>query len=206
MKRRNYRIVRYADDTVILCRSKGAAENALIRTSEILERDLLLKVNREKTKIVHSGEGIPYLGVVIGDSSTRIQDKKIESFKRKVKALSPRQDGRNLEKMIQDLNPLLGGFANYFRVANCKGTLTKQMCWTRRRLRAKQMALWKKPKRLHRRLRQLGYIGKFELIEMGSWRNAQSPLVCMALSNGELVKLGLFDMSKTETGYLPQLI
>lgn len=205
MKRRNYRLVRYADDIVILCRSKAAADNALVRAREILEGELHLKVNPEKTKIVHSSEGIPYLGVVIGDAYTRIQDKKVRGFKRKVKDLTRRNGTGDLQRVIQGLNPLLRGFANYFRVANCKGVLTNLMSWIRRRLRARQLAMWKKPKRLHRRLRQLGYSGEFKHIKMKSWRNSASPLVSMALPNKELARLGLIDMCNVRTGYLPQL-
>ena len=205
MKRRNYRIVRYADDIVILCRSKSAAENALKRASDILEGELRLKVNRKKTGIVHSGEGIPYLGVVIGGHYTRIQDKKVKGFKRKVKALTRRNGGGNLNEVIAALNPLLRGFANYFKVANCKGVLGELMAWIRRRLRARQLALWKRPKRLHRRLRQLGYQGDFMHIRMRSWKNARSPLASMALPNKELEKQGLFDMNRVNTGFLPQL-
>ena len=205
MKRRNYRIVRYADDIVILCRSKAAAENALVKATGILERELNLKVNQNKTRIVHASEGIPYLGVEIGAAYTRIQDKKVKGFKGKVKKLTRRNGSGDLQEVIRGLNPLLRGFANYFRVANCTGLLGELMGWIRRRLRARQLAMWKKPHRLHRRLRQLGYSGEFKHISMKSWRNAASPLVSMALPNKELERLGLIDMSKVPTGYLPQV-
>lgn len=204
MKSRNYRIVRYADDIVILCRSKSAAVNALEKASRILEGELHLKVNRKKTGIVHSNKGIPYLGVEIGSRYTRIQEKKVKGFKRKAKALTRRNRSGNLNEVIVKLNPLMRGFSNYFRVANCKRMLDDLMAWIRRRLRARQLALWKKPGRLHRRLRQLGYKGDFMFIKMKSWRNAASPLVNMALSNKELAKMGLFDMSSVKTGFLPQ--
>ncbi|VGO19782.1 hypothetical protein SCARR_01841 [Pontiella sulfatireligans] len=60
-------------------------------------------------------------------------------------------------KKVKSSNPVLRGFVNYFKVANCKTELKKLMSWLRRRLRAIQMKLWKKPQKLHRRLRQLGY-------------------------------------------------
>ena len=52
----------------------------------------------------------------------------------------------SLEKVIKDLNPVLRGFANYFKAANCKEVFRELAQWIRRRLRAKQMSLWKKPK------------------------------------------------------------
>jgi RNA-directed DNA polymerase len=61
------------------------------------------------------------------------------------------------------------------------------------------MSLWKKPGRLHRRLRQLGYKEEFDKITMSSWRNAASPLASFALSNDYLRELGLFDLGRVRT-------
>ena len=77
MKRRNHRIVRYADDILILCGSKAAAENALQVAAQILEQGQKLTVNQSKTHIAHSDNGVKFLGVEIRSSYTRIQDKKL---------------------------------------------------------------------------------------------------------------------------------
>ncbi|NOQ41952.1 MAG: group II intron reverse transcriptase/maturase [Desulfuromusa sp.] len=204
MQNRGHRIVRYADDILILCSSKRGAENALKVARSHLEKELLLTVNERKTKIVHSGKGVHYLGVIIYSRYTRIQPDKIGQFKQKVRSITRRNSPVNLEKVISDLNPLLRGFANYFRVANCRHQFQELASWIRRRLRAKQLTLWKKSKRLHRRLRQLGYKGDFKAIKMNSWRNAASPLANYAMPNRWLWELGLVELSRVETGYLPQ--
>jgi group II intron reverse transcriptase/maturase len=200
MKSRKHRIVRYADDTLIFTRSKSAAENAGKQATRYLEGKLKLTVNQQKTHIVHSSEGVKFLGVVIRTSFTRIQERKIREFKEKVKKITRRNSPVNLEKVIADLNPLVRGYANYFRIANCKQVFRELSRWIRRRLRAKQLALWKKPKRLHRRLRQLGYKGEFKAIKMSSWRNAASPLASFAIPNKYLRDLGLFDLCSVQTG------
>ena len=205
MKRRGHRIVRYADDTLILSRSHKAAENACQVATEILENVLRLKVNAQKTHLVHASQGVKFLGVEIGLSRTSIQDKKIEAFKLKVKAMSRRNSPVNLEKIIHDLNPVMRGFAHYFRMANCKGKYMELSAWIRRRLRAKQLALWKRPGRLHRRLRQMGYGGEFAKIRMRSWRNSRSPQASYAMPNDWFRELGLFEMDKLETGVLPEI-
>jgi len=204
MKERGHRIVRYADDILILSRSKRGAQNALAVARRILEGELHLKVNERKSRIVHSREGAPYLGVKIGSRYTRIQDEKIQQFKDKVKRITRRNSPVNLEKVISDLNPVLRGFANYFRVAHCRKQYRELSCWVRRRLRSKQLKLWKKPNRLHRRLRQLGYQGEFKAIGMNLWRNAGSPLANYAMPNEWFQELGLFELGRVETGYLPQ--
>ena len=205
MMRRGHRIVRYADDILILKASKPAAENALRQARAILEGGLRLRVNEAKSAIRTAREGIPYLSVVIRATSTSIKKSKLVAFKKRVKAITQRNSPVNLEQVIKNLNPLLRGFANYYKVANCQSVFRDLSAWIRRRLRAKQLKLWKRPARLHRRLRQLGYKGSFKSIKMSSWRNSASPLVSYALPNKELQALGLFDMHSVKTGILPQL-
>lgn len=200
MKRRRYRIVRYADDIVIFSRSKKAAENALKVASKILEGDLKLKVNRKKTKILNAKEGIPYLGVVVSTGYISIQEKKVKRFKEAVKRITGRNVGRSFSEVVKRLNWLTRGFANYFRIADCKGVLKDLMAWIRRRLRMVQMSLWKKPAKLHRRLRQLGYKGPFDSIRMRSWKNSASPLANYALPSKALLKAGMFDMTTVKIG------
>jgi len=82
MKRRGHRIVRYADDVLILKKSKSAAANALLQATSLFENDLKLTVN-------HSREGVTYLGVLIRTQFTAIQPKRLARFKEKVKAHAP---------------------------------------------------------------------------------------------------------------------
>lgn len=205
MKERGHRIVRYADDILILTGSKSAAHNALKVARSILEGELLLTVNEQKTSIVHSSRGVKFLSVVIHTGNTRIKDEKVKKFKDKVRGITQRNSPVNLKKVIQDLNPVTRGFANYFRVANCQTVFRELDQWIRRRLRAKQLKLWKKSKRLHRRLRQLGYQGEFQAIKMSAWRSAASPLASCAIPNSYLRELGLFEMGRVKTGILPQV-
>lgn len=202
MMKRNYRIVRYADDILVLCSSKRSAEHALEVATDFLEDTLDLTVNRDKTHITHSSAGVKFLGVEIYDTFTLIQERKIKTFKVKVKSLTKRNQGMNLEMVIRRLNPVLRGFANYFRIANCKGVLRDLMAWIRRRLRAIQLKLWKKPQRLNRRLRQLGHTGDFLLIKMSSWRNASCVSSHLAMPNAWFEEIGLFLMADVKTGLI----
>ncbi|MCK4842919.1 MAG: group II intron reverse transcriptase/maturase [Methylococcales bacterium] len=202
MKRCNHRIVRYADDILVLCKSRAAAENALTSATKILEKDLKLTVNTEKTHIAHSDKGVKFLGVEIGSQFTRLQEKKLNGFKQKVRQLTKRNTGVNLIEIIRRLNPVLRGFANYFSIANCRRAFKALSGWIRRRLRAIQLKLWKKPTRLHRRLKQLNYKPPFKFIKMKSWRNSNSPLACYAMPNKWFDELGLYSVAEVETGWL----
>lgn len=183
MKSRGHRIVRYADDILILCCSKSAADNALRVATRYLEEDLKLTVNRDKTHIAHSDNGVKFLGVELYTRNTRIQEKKVEKLKAKVRQITRRNTGENLAGVIRELNPVLRGFVNYYRIANCRREWTKRMGWIRRRLRCLQLKQWKKPAKLHRRLKQLGYKPPFRFIKMRSWRSAASPLASYAMPN-----------------------
>lgn len=205
MKRRGHRLVRYADDILILCTSQSGAEQAQAVATEILEGPLKLTVNREKTHLIHASQGVKFLGVEIDLAWTRVQAKKIVAFKEKVKAITRRNSPVNLEQVISNLNPIVRGFANYFRMANCKSLFHDLASWIRRRLRHKQLALWKKPARLHRRLRQLGFRGDFPFMRMASWRNSSSAHAHMVMPSAWFTELGLFDLLGVETGVLPKL-
>jgi len=200
MKDRRHRIVRYADDILIFTCSKSAALNVQAQATRYLEKELKLTVNQEKTHIVQSSDGVAFLGIMIHTGFTVIQKKKLKSFKERIKKMTRRNSPINIPMLIEELNPLCRGFANYYRIADCKNVYKSLMGWIRRRLRAKQMALWKTPGRLHRRLRQLGHKGSFSSIRMNSWRNASCILAHLAMPNTFFDECGLFNFETVQTG------
>lgn len=207
MKARGHRMIRYADDILILCKSKGAAENALRVATSYLEGELKLTVNVVKTHIAHSDDGIKYLGVVIYTDKTRIQEEKLRKFKAKVKQLTRRNHGSNLEDIIKEINPVIRGFANYFRIAHCMSWFKSLMQWIRRRLRCIQLRQWKTPKKLHKRLKQLRYKPPFQYTKMKSWRHSATPNASMAMPNKWFhQEMNLVDITKMEVGIYVSVI
>ena len=192
--------MRYADDIMILCCSRGAAVNAREQAIRYLEKELKLKVNQEKSTIVHSDKGVNFLGVVISTAFTLIHKDKLKGFKDRVRKMTRRNSPVNVEKVIAELNPVSRGFANYFRIANCNRIFFRLARWIRRRLRSKQLALWKNPRKLRRRLRQLGYEITVESIRMRSWSSTSSAVANMALPNSYFKEIGLFDLGSVKTG------
>lgn len=202
MKRRGIRIVRYADDILIFARTHKEAGKYQKTATDILEGELRLVVNKEKTHLTSVNEGVAYLGFVIRSKTVSIHPKKIKSFKDRVRQLTPRNHGINLEEMIKRLNPVLRGWANYFRIANCKVLFAQLMKWIRRRLRMKQMKEWKSWKPLHKALRRKGLKGEFNKISVTRWRNSASPLVNIALPNSWLDDIGLTNLASYNVGIL----
>lgn len=99
---------------MILCGSKKGAQNALAEARNILEGDLCLQVNEQKSRIVHSRAGVSYLDVIIENRCTRIGGDKVEQFKDTVRHVARRNSQVNLEQVVNDLNPVLRGFVRLF--------------------------------------------------------------------------------------------
>ena len=132
---KGWRHARYADDFVILCRSREEADLALIHTKEVLGK-LKLKLHPEKTSLTDFWAGFEFLGFRFRSNRLGIKPKSIERFKDKVRKLTCRQQGRNVDAVLADLNPVLRGWARYVGVAEAADTLRKLDKWVRMRMRA----------------------------------------------------------------------
>ena len=137
MARRGHRMVRYADDFVILCATREEAMAALDIVREwVSENGLVL--HPEKTHVGdcrQPGQGFSFLGYWFESGQRRIRDKSLRSFKERIKAKTRRTRGDSLTCIIGDLNPVLKGWFAYFKHAQGKifSSLDGHL---RRRLRA----------------------------------------------------------------------
>lgn len=135
-----YRVVRYADDFVILCDSKNRAKTAKGLMKQILEGELDLMVHPTKTRIVHVSKGFEFLGwhviQAFGRLYFRPRKKALQRFKDRVRQLTPRQGGRALQAVIHRLNALLRGWGRYFGVGHVKGLYERLDQWVRMRVRS----------------------------------------------------------------------
>lgn len=122
-------LVRYADDLVVLCASRDRAEMARRGVTKILS-GLGLQLNPDKTRIVHltkGAQGFDFLGFHLHKvKSWRWRGRwylsqwpspaAMRSLRARVKARTdPSQVGRSIEEVVADLNPILRGWAEYFR-------------------------------------------------------------------------------------------
>lgn len=136
LDRNGYKFVRYADDFVIMCKSKHEAEKALDLTKEILEGKMKLELSPEKTKICHLCQGFDFLGFHFTQTGTSIREKSMEKFKDAVRKLTIRS--RNLDaKAIEKLNQVIRGTVNYFAqpFTTVKTQFKKLDEWIRKRIR-----------------------------------------------------------------------
>lgn len=202
MMSKGIRIVRYADDILILAKDRQQAGNYRAYATKILEKELKLTVNQKKTKLTGVREGVEFLGFVIRGHALSINPKRIKRFKDKVRWLTRRNSGRTMETVVKELNPLLRGWMNYYRVANIKGLVRDLMQWIRRRLRMVRMAQWKTYKKMHKEMRKKGIRGNGDKMDVKRWKNSTTQMIHLLLPNKYFEELGLIDMQNYEVGLL----
>ena len=122
------KLVRFADDFVILCRHSG--HQVLQRVREFLSR-LRLTLNEEKTHVVRVDRGFDFLGMTFCYAATSSQAtrlkyncyrwprrKAVQSLKEKIRTKIGRRYHLSLQAVIREINPILRGWHNYFRVGH----------------------------------------------------------------------------------------
>ena len=197
LERRGHKFVRYADDCMILCKSKRAAQRTLDHIIPFIEDKLYLKVNKEKTVVAHVRE-VKFLGhgfyIYNGKGLLRVHPKSITKMKEKIKELTSRSNGWGNERRKVALKQYTTGWVNYFILANMNSLLIETDKWYRRRLR---MVIWKQWKRIKTRFHNLMKLGisKFQAMMFSNtrksyWRTAKSPILSTSISNDSLQKAG----------------
>jgi group II intron reverse transcriptase/maturase len=136
MAKAGYEVIRYADDFVVLCASQDEAQQAYEAVKNIIEGQLHLQLHPEKTRIVHHKEGtFEFVGFLVHRRYLWPRIKSLDKFTDRVRMLTRRQQPKNVQEVIRDLNYAIRGFGNYFRVADVKGLFGELDGWIRMRLR-----------------------------------------------------------------------
>lgn len=202
MKKKGIRIVRFADDILIFAKSKADAGNYLAYARKILEEELKLTVNEEKTTLTKVSKGVAFLGFIIFPRYVIVQPKRLKRFKDKIRKITKRNCGIPLEVVIRKLNPVLRGWMNYYRAANIKSFCKEIMSWIRRRLRMIRMLQWKTYKAMHKEMRRTGITGNGEKMDVRRWKNSKVHVIHKLLPNKYFADLGLIDITKYDVGLL----
>lgn len=135
MTSKGYQMVRYADDFVILCRSREEADRALREVQEWVATNGLT-LHPSKTRIVEaSTESFDFLGIRYERGRRFVRPKSLEKMKETVRSKTKRTRGSSLKATIEDLNRTLRGWYGYFK--RCEVTVFRGLDgWIRRRLRS----------------------------------------------------------------------
>jgi RNA-directed DNA polymerase len=134
---RGYRMVRYADDFVVLCRSPEEAQAALAEIRTWVEANGLT-LHPDKTHIGDCrlpGQGFDFLGYRFEAGRRKVRKKSLERLKDNIREKTRRTRGDSLARIVADLNPMLRGWFGYFKHVDHE-VLKKIDGFIRRRLRA----------------------------------------------------------------------
>ena len=136
MEELGHEMVRYADDLVILSRSREEAEEALKEVSK-WTAEAGLKLHPEKTRIVDAREkkaGFDFLGYHFEQGLRWPRKKSLKKFKDTIRVKTKRKNGRSLKVIIEDVNRTTRGWFEYFKQSH-RTTFKPLDGFIRRRLR-----------------------------------------------------------------------
>jgi RNA-directed DNA polymerase len=135
MAEAGWQMVRYADDMVILCRSREEAEAALKQVRALLEARGL-RLSEEKTRIAdEQREGFAFLGYHFEGGTRWPRKTSLKKLKEAIRAKTKRSNGHSLEQIITEVNQTVKGWFEYFRHSR-RWTFSPVDGWIRMRLRS----------------------------------------------------------------------
>ena len=201
LESRGQRFTRYADDVVIVLKSKAAATRVMYSITDWIERKLGLKVNATKTRITPPSK-LKYLGFGFWKDKegwkARPHQESVMKFKRKLKTLCKRSWSIDLTYRIKKINEVTRGWINYFRIVSMKNKLHKIEEHLRTMIRVIIWKQWKNAKKREWGLIKLG-VEKWIAHKVANWGDhyqlvATKSVVTRAISKEILTKRGLISI------------
>lgn len=202
LEARGHKFVRYADDIVILCKSKRGSERVMGSITQFIESELLLTVNKEKSQSVPISK-VKFLGYSFykhkGKGSLRIHPKSVMKLKAKLKELTARSNGWGNSRRKEALQQYTTGWMHYFKLADMYNLLKRIDSWYRRRLR---MVIWKQWNRIKTKQKNLVKLGvtpakarEWANTRKGYWFIANSYILNTTITTERLKLAGFMQLS-----------
>ena len=197
--------VRYADDIVLLAKSKRASERLLESSTKYLEETLKLTVNREKSRTVSvfAIRNFKFLGFALGRNGSgiyvRVHTKSWKRFKSKLKELSSRRSAQSIKPSLERIKVYARGWLNYYGIASMKNNIEEINGWLYHRIRMCIWKQWKKPRTRMKNLVKLGvaehYAATIAYSRRKYWFISNNKAVIWALNKERLINNGFYDLT-----------
>ena len=158
LERRGHRFVRYADDANIYVRSRRAGDRVLAGVELFLNQRLKLTLNREKSRVARPWV-CDYLGYGMSwnkQPRLKVAAMSLDRLCDRLRDLLRGARGRKMAYVIERINPVLRGWAGYFKLSQSKRALEQLDGWVRHKLRCIVWRQWKTPSTRARNLMRLG--------------------------------------------------
>ena len=195
MRRKGYQLTRYADDWVITCRTAAEARAAVDAALRILKQ-LGVELHPQKTRIVHVQQGFEFLGYKIKRGQRKLhlpanqirsgavsgtlyaypREKSVRRFMDQVRQRTKRKVPLDTGALIEELNPLLRGWGEYYKRAHVRRLFHRLDGWIVRRIWSHRFKRWRNggwkllPKAML--YRKFGLVNLVGLIPSLAFRNA----------------------------------
>lgn len=200
LEKRGLKFARYADDFVILVKSKRAGERVKQSVTRFLEKKLKLKVNQAKSKAGQANK-CKFLGFTFPGKTIRLTADSLHEFKHKIRKLTGRSWSVSEEQRVAELNKYIRGWINYFVLSKYWTPIQELDAWIRRRIRC---CIWKQWKRPRTRVREMTKRGlnrpcawQLALSGHGPWYYSGHTALAQALPNSYINdKLGLISLKE----------
>jgi len=203
LERRGHRFVRYADDANIYVRSRRAGERVMASVGWFLTQRLKLTLNREKSRVARPW-ACDYLGYGMSwhkQPKLKVATMSLGRLRDRLRELLRGVRGHKMANVIERINPVLCGWAGYFKLSQSKRPLEELDGWVRHKLRCIIWRQWKRPSTRARNLMRLGLSEvracKSAFNGRGSWWNSGASHVNQALPKKLWDGLGLVSILDT---------
>jgi RNA-directed DNA polymerase len=203
LERRGHRFVRYADDANIYVRSHRAGERVMASVDRFLAQRLKLTLNREKSRVARSW-ACDYLGYGMSwhkQPKLRVASISLHRLRDRLRELLRRVRARSMRYIVEQMTPVLRGWAGYFKLSQSKRPLEELDGWVRHKLRCVVWRQWKRPSTRARNLIRLGInevrAWKSAVNGRGPWWNSGASHMNQALPKKLWDRLGLVSILDT---------
>jgi RNA-directed DNA polymerase len=197
LEKRGHRFARYADDFIILVKSKRAGERVLANVTKLLKKTFKLTVNEAKSQVVPTNK-CSFLGSTFYGNKIRWTEKSYSKFINRLKELTSRTWGVSMEYRLYKLVEYIQGWMGYYRLSEYYKPLPDLDSWLRRRIRMCYLKQWGRMKTIVRRLLALG-VPVPQAVGLGRsrkkwWGRSMNPVINKALNNKYLADQGLISI------------
>ncbi len=200
LEERGHKFCRYADDCNIYVKTKRAGERVMASIKCFIETRLKLVVNAVKSTVA-SVVRRKFLGYGLRRNNTEVKiaphAESVRKFRAKIKIIFRKGRGRNIKAFIEDdLNPVLRGWHQYFKVSDTSNVFKDQDKWISRRIRTLYWRQWKRPKTRYHKMLAAGFTVERSKVSAfngrGPWWNSNKLHMSELLPSKHLVGLGLY--------------
>jgi RNA-directed DNA polymerase len=199
LESRGHSFARYADDFVILVKSRSAGERVMRSVRKYLERKLKLQVNEKKSHVRKTDE-TDFLGFAFKRTKICWSDASFREFKRRVKRLTGRSWSVSMDYRLRKLSEYVRGWMGYYGISEYYDPIPEIDPWLRRRIR---LCYWKRWRYRRTKIRELLKLGvpksvavPVNMSNKGPWRMSRSLATTSGLTNQYLKDLGLVSVKE----------